>query len=359
MSNSGQWLVDAFKALGSTGATLTYLTVAATAIAAAWNYIGPKIWERYAARAKARDEFIKGTTAGVVKLARTHYWALANAAGTAADLLAEHLRSLQLHLMVSYAGRNRIGEDAVAELRANIDRVCKSNAEFSFPSIVRLIVLFDRFQFSGSETYLLPNHAAGMALRRLYNQFVGALPEGAFISDIRKAVEKHLKEEKKWESGAAPLGLGGSFLSDRTQLDDVLGLKETRERYQRWLRDSVVNVADAADALRAYAELLSHELAELNYVFFRDKGKPRTTGEFAVETIIGSSWSGVLNEDSILTLQRAAAESEFYRPLGGVSARWDTVARAREDPKNASAKGNAPPLVVAVKPNDGAGASGV
>src|SRR5882757_5058000 len=119
-----------------------------------------------------------------------------------------------------------------------IDRVCSNTADRSFPSLVRLIVLFDRFQFAGSQTYLLPHHEAGVALRRLFNQFVTALPEDGFTADIRRGVEKHLVSEVKPASGSTP-GLEGSFLNDRDHLKS-LGLAPAREHYRRWLRENLV-----------------------------------------------------------------------------------------------------------------------
>jgi hypothetical protein len=326
---------DVLKTVGLPS-IIAYLLVVAT------NFFAPKAWERYSAYAKARDEFIKGTTAQVVNLAGTHYWALAQAAGTTGELLAEHLRNMQAQLMLNYASRGRPQEQAAEDLRARIDSVCRDNAALSFPSLVRLIVLFHRFQFSGSQTYLLPHFAAGVGLARLYNQFIAALPEESFASKIRQAIEKHLAEEDKWQSGAAPPGIDGSFLVDETRLDD-LKLKETREMYARWLRDNVVNVADASDALRTYAELLSFELAELNRVFFRDRGRSeRTTGEFGIYAVLGASWSGTLSEGSLLTLQRAGAESQFYRPLGSLSPGLPTAAAPMKTAPASAAPGAGP-----------------
>ena len=162
--------------------------VLAGAIATAISFVAPKIWETYNGALTARRKFIEGVTTDVVKLSGTHYWALANAAGTVGDLLHEHLRSMQAHLLLVYARPGRIGTEPAREMVETIDRVCKSTADRSFPSLVRLIVLFDRFQFAGSQTYLLPHHSAGIALRRLFNQFVAALPEDGFTADIRQGV---------------------------------------------------------------------------------------------------------------------------------------------------------------------------
>ena len=127
-------------------------------------------------------------------------------------------------------------------------------------------------------------------------------------------------------------GIEGSFLEDDGRLK-ALGLEAARERYRRWLHDSPMNVSEAADALRAYAELFSHELAELNRVFFRDRGRGMSAGGFGgTQAVASSSWSGTVTDNSLLTLARAGVQSEFYRPLGGISALRSTTAAAAPIP---------------------------
>jgi hypothetical protein len=317
---------------GNIWAWLGIPTALAGAIATVISFIAPKIWETYNAALGARRKFVEGVTADVVKLSSTHYWALANAAGTVGDLLDEHRRSVQMHLLLGYARPGRTGAEPARELIAAIERVCKETADRSFPSLVRLIVLFDRFQFAGSQTYLLPRHAAGIALRRLFNQFAAGLPDG-FTAEIRRGVEQHLVSEMKPAANPVP-GLDGSFLENENRLK-ALDLETTRERYRRWLSESLVSVSEAADALRAYAELFSHELADLNRVFFRDRGRGMTTGEFGMHAVLSSSWSGTLTESSLLSFARAGAQSEFYRPLGGIYAVTPPTATATEQPKDA------------------------
>jgi hypothetical protein len=110
----------------------------AGAIATAISFVAPKIWETYNAALAARRKFVEGVTADVVKLAGTHYWALANAAGTLGDLLHEHLRSVQAHLLLIYARPDRVGMEPAREAMETIDHVCSNTADRSFPSLVRL-----------------------------------------------------------------------------------------------------------------------------------------------------------------------------------------------------------------------------
>jgi hypothetical protein len=304
-------------------------TALAGLIAAAVSFLAPKIWETYNTTLVARRKFIEGVTADVVKLASTHYWALANAAGTVGDLLDEHLQSVQAHLLLAYARPGQTGTEPARRLGERIDELCRDTADRSFPSLVQLIVLFDRFQFAGSQTYLLPRHAAGIALRKLFNQFAAALPADGFTAAIRQGVETHLVREAKPTSGAPVFGMAGSFLDNPERLDE-LDLTRARDRYCRWLRENPVSVSEAADALRAYAELFSHELADLNRVFFRDRGRNMTTNEFGMQMALSSTWSGTLTENSLLSFARAGLQSEFYRPLGGI--------HALPQPKSAAAK---------------------
>lgn len=274
-------------------------------------------YDMFSARLSAQRDFVKGTTTEVVKLASTHYWALANAAGTTGDLLGLHLRTVQAHLALRYASADVSGADAAAGLQATMQRICRDSARSSFPSVVRLLVLFDRFQFRGSQTYLLPSHASGMALRRLYNQFAGSLPE-EFVTPIRVAVEAYLRDEPKTAAGKIADGLGGTFLER-----GILKFEAELELYRTWLQQDLVQVSDAADALRAFGELLTHELANLNRVFFKDHSIVEGTSGLGIRMLEKAVWPATLGEASLLALVRADAQSEFYRPLGGISVRTD------------------------------------
>src|SRR5215475_16017730 len=95
--------------VSNVGLWLGIPTGLAAAIAAAISFIAPKIGETYNTRWKARLKFVEGVTTNVVELAGTHYWALANAAGTVSDLLDGHLQSLQSYLLLGYARQGRTG----------------------------------------------------------------------------------------------------------------------------------------------------------------------------------------------------------------------------------------------------------
>lgn len=304
------------------------------------GWVVAKAYDAFSTRLTAQRDFIKGTTTEVVKLASTHYWALANAAGTTGDLLGLHLRTVQAHLALRYASPGVSGAEAAEGLQATMQRICTDSARISFPSVVRLLVLFDRFQFRGSQTYLLPNHAAGMALRRLYNQFAGSLPED-FVTPVRIAVEAYLRDEPKTAAGEPGAGMGGTFLES-----GILKLETEMELYRVWLQQHLLQVSDAADALRAFGELLTHELANLNRVFFNDRGTVEGTSGFGARMLEEAAWPATLGEGSLLALVRADAQSEFYRPLGGISVRADITAKAARQYGQSRADASSEPATV-------------
>lgn len=294
---------------------LANLAGSATILGAA-GWVATKAYEAVSGRIAAQKKFAEGVTADVVKLAGTHYWALANLAGTVGNLLDDHLRSVQAHLALRYT--------APDDLRRTIRKVSDETANSSFPSVVRLIVLFDRFQFRGSQTYLLPDHAAGPALRRLYNQFTeslpaGSQPEAGFVTKVRQAVEKHLRDEGKWQSGEVGLGLDGTFLETRETIA-ALGLEPVQDRYRDWLEENLLQVSDAADAMLAFAQVLTHELALLHRDFFRDRQWLDDAPSYGRRVLTEGGWPGTLTKDRLITLVQAEGQSEFYRPLGGIAA---------------------------------------
>lgn len=306
-----------------TSAAATIIVIALPALGAALKWL---LDEVKATNAKRR-EFVQRTSEKVVDLAWTHYWGLANATGTLAGQLTQHLRMVDAHVLVIWA--------EPAGLRQRMEEMAKETAEQSFASFVRLLHAFERFQFRGSNTYLLPHHAAGETLRRLYNRFVESLDAELrnCLGDVRLAIERKLTVKDKDGRDDPRLDLGSPrfealpwFVSDRTgtaaasrsdaALDQALRL--ARARYETWLATQPAAVAEAADTLRAFSRLLTHELATLHAVWHRDRG-PLALSEAwrqAQAAVIGRAWPGVLDDTSVETIRRARSVSPFLTPLG-------------------------------------------
>jgi hypothetical protein len=296
------------------------------------TWVGSKLYEQFSNTLTQRRTFVQETTKRVVELSWTHYWALANAAGTLAGQLQGHLRAVEAHLFVSYTDLGGNGSDGPPRLQDRLKEVAADAASVSFPNLVRMVILFHRFQFSGSNTYLLPHSASGEVLRRLYNRFVGSLPDDPFLAPIRRKVETHLAREPKTEAGTPPPGLSGAFLEDPERIE-FLGLNEAKERWRQWLAQSLPQVHEAGEALQAYADVIAHELAQLNAVFFRDRrdGSPGTAdgeivdGESALPMRIaevrwaGDRWPGLISRQTLLAIARAAHLRRDFMPLGGVT----------------------------------------
>jgi hypothetical protein len=234
--------------------------------------------------------------------------------------------------------------------------VAKEAAEQSFPSLARVVVLFHRFKFQGSNTYLLPHHASGDALRRLYNQFTASLqnlPEDSLLR-IRKGVEEYLKYAEgstSPQSGAGPAknsdstkpappprDLSDSFLEDRQWLKE-LNLKQPLEDWQHWLEQALPQVSEAADSAAAYADLIAQELALLNKTFFSDqRGFFRSNWRIERD---GDRWPSLLSDGSLEAIVRAQAQSRWFLPLtrvGGSEAPRGSQARPEVSQESESTK---------------------
>jgi hypothetical protein len=302
-----------------------------SALLAASVWIVQKAYDQLAHSLAQRRTFVQETTKRVVELSWTHYWALANAAGTLAGQLQGYLRAVEAHLFVSYIDLGGNGSDGPARLQQRLQQVVTDAADGSFPNLARMVMLFHRFQFGGSNTYLLPHSASGEALRHLYNRFVGSLPEDPFLAPIRRQVETDLAREPKTEAGNPPPGLSGAFLED-TERIRFLGLDKAKERWGRWLAESLPQVHEAGEALQAYADVIAHELAQLNAVFFRDRrGSPGAAdGEIVKNGSVlpmriaearwaADRWPGLITRQSLLAIARAAHLPRDFAPLGSVT----------------------------------------
>lgn len=281
-----------------------------------------------AANAKRRD-FVAKTSDKVVGLAWDHYWALANATGTLAGHLNNHLRMVDAHLLVVW--------DDPKAMQERMKAIAADTETESFVSFVRLLHAFERFQFRGSNTYLLPHHAAGEALRRLYNRFIGSLGSqlNRSLTAIRLAIERKLVPATSGGKAAEPPDLGSAQFETRTwfTIDDRFPaadwsdaelqerLDTARARYRTWLATEPAAVAEAADSLHAFSRLLTHELAVLHAVWHRDRGPMALTDSWRqVEAAVASgAWPGVLDARAAETVRRARAFSSYFAPLGGIT----------------------------------------
>ncbi|MCU0985406.1 MAG: hypothetical protein MUC89_10755 [Acetobacteraceae bacterium] len=332
-----------------TSAAAIIIVIALPALGAALKWL---LDEVKATNAKRR-EFVARTSEKVVDLAWTHYWGLANATGTLAGRLTQHLRMVDAHLLVIW------GDPGA--LRQRTEELAKETADASFASFVRLLYAFERFQFRGSNTYLLPHHAAGETLRRLYNRFVESLDTELVkcLPDVRLAIERKLTVKDKEGRDDPRLDLGsaqfetipwftadgiGTAAADLTDATLERALRPARQRYEAWLATQPAAVAEAADTLRAFSRLLTHELASLHAVWHRDKG-PFALSEAwrqAQAAVIGHAWPGVLDENSVETIRRARSISPFFTPLG-MGARAEQPPRPEAQPVEAPAAAPAPP----------------
>ncbi|WP_291297127.1 hypothetical protein [Elioraea sp.] len=316
-----RWLADLFGPYAA--AALIFLALPAAGFLGKWVFDEVK-----AANAKRRD-FVAKTSDKVVGLAWDHYWALANATGTLAGHLNNHLRLVDAHLLVVW--------DDPKAMQERMRAIAGDTEGESFVSFVRLLHAFERFQFRGSNTYLLPHHAAGEALRRLYNRFIGSLGTqmGRSLTPIRLAIERKLVPATGHGEAAKPPDLGSAQFETKTwfTIGDRLAaadwndaelqerLDTARARYRTWLATEPAAVAEAADSLHAFSRLLTHELAVLHAVWHHDRGPMAMTDSWRqVEAAVASrAWPGVLDDRAAETVRRARSVSSYFAPLGGIA----------------------------------------
>jgi hypothetical protein len=105
--------------------------------------------------------------------------------------------------------------------------------------------------------------------------------------------------------------------------------KKLRAVWQSWLTNSLPEVADAALALNAHANLLAVELAYLNEPFFKDRKRGARnflTDDFELlsENLLtgsarrfgASEWPGLLEDDTLKTILRSKYFSRSFRQVG-------------------------------------------
>lgn len=284
----------------------TYQALFGGALGAGVGYLAKWFFDQWSAERTARREFAQSVTTQISELAQKYYWSLANYAGVVAGLLESYLDNRTHHLMLQWDDRKYLDE--------RLDEIAGRFAEMSFYHFCRLIGLFDAFQFQGSNTYLLTSHAAGETAKRLYNTFIGSLPteDGTDSIDTLKIV-KALREERQTDFSEKPLRVcdfpSALFMEEIAKKE----LKTELENYSNWIKNRVPDVEEAADALRAYNEVLNHELARLYRDFFR-KTPPDASlylGEVAFD-----EWPNLLTEQSYSAIERASLQSALLKPLG-------------------------------------------
>jgi len=342
-----------FTVLSFGDAILRLFGIAAVIAAATGRLIvwgGGKAYEEFSANLKQRRTFVQETTKRVVDLAWTHYWGLATAAGSLAGPLRDYLRAIEAHLLVNY--------ETPKDMQKRFDELARETADRSFPALVRLIVQFHRFQFVGSNTYLLPNHESGESLRRLYNRFVTSLPDERAVATIRVQIDKYLSgttapdssrstglaSDNELAASKSPASktslladlLDGAILEDLDRRKE-LGLEEVAENWKGWLSTNLVQVEAATEALEAFDALIAHELAELHSFFFRDRSF-KWDGSVGIPAALAwadKRWPAIVDERHLATIARAKFLPRSFLPLGGVamSARRDEAPQ----PKRASA----------------------
>jgi hypothetical protein len=291
----------------------------------AWPFL--KRYEEAAKQWQLQRELAQMTTAQVSKLAGSHYWALSNQAGTTANILKDYITGVEKHIFVTYTVPMQ-GPDASESIRLRMTELSNEAAENSLRLVAKLWYAFDEFQNKGSNTYLLPNHGSGEALRRLYNQFAHNIPENWEFHRDLLAYGGHLNAQEN--PASAPDAEQAEVNDDASPSPSVPHPTEKlRAVWQSWLRNSLPEVTEAAEALDAYANLLAVELAYLNEPFFKDRKRGARNFlsddfELLSENLLtgsarrfgASEWPGLLDDDTLRTILRSKYFSRSFRQVG-------------------------------------------
>ncbi len=290
----------------------TYLA-GATVLGGVLGFLGKWLFDEASASIKARRDFAQKVTDQVADLAKTYYWSLANHAGVVAGLLEEYLALVDHHLLLAWPGGRQ-------DLEQRLGDLADEAAQQSFCYFCRLVWLFDQFQLRGSNTYLLTTDAAGRVCRRLYNSFMASLPVGEATRAQRLdtlVILKVMAEKVSRPGSEEPVAVAEMTPAGFNALVEAGELKEVRAAYREWLAARLPDVAAAAEALRAYNEVLSHELARLYRPFFG--WSPVSVDPYA-EAVAFDLWPHVLTAQSVRAINRAWRQGELLRPpgLGGL-----------------------------------------
>lgn len=255
--------------------------------------------EQWSLRAEARRKFAAGVTDQISALANDHYWSLANYAGVVAGLLEAYLTNRLYHLILQWESKG--------DLNNRLDELAEETSKKSFNQLCHLLGLFETFQFRKSNTYLLTDHVAGEICKRLYNTFVASLPQKLNAANLYALEITDEYGCKKRIFDLSPAELTDELI----EKNDVL--EKERDHWRHWLRNDLGGVILAADSLRAYNELLRHELANLYSDWFKKKKTPITP--YAKELAL-SEWPDVLSEQSVVTIGHAQKQPTLLSPLG-------------------------------------------
>ncbi len=299
------------------------------------GFLGKWLFDQWGFQNAKNREFAAKTTEKVVELAWEHYWKLANITGTLGGQLTTYIRSIDYSLLLIY--------NSPDDFRNQRDDITHQLADESFISFVRLVHAFEGFQFRGSNTYLLPHHAAGLTLRRLYNQFIESLSGDLnhSMSDLRLVVERKTSQKGRDDVQSPPDLSSAQFeqewwftflQQDRNQSQYVhksvvagsdLGAVELQEKvtkarnhYKDWLANQPWDVSKAADSLIAFARLLSHELAELHAIWHMENYPFAKREAWKQAEASRQRWPGLLDKESVTVIRRARTTSIFFAPLG-------------------------------------------
>jgi hypothetical protein len=305
-----------------------------------WEYL---FGERAAARA-ARRKFWETVSDRISKLANESYWSLANYTGVLAAQLEEYLRYRTYLLLLQW--------DDHKVLKDRLEAIAEAYRDTSFCYFCRILKLFNDFQFENSNTYLLTSYWSGEMSRKLYNQFV----EATEWEDSGQRVDT-FKILRVMEGKVSPTDdrlIAKLPVDDFNRLianvdDDVSsgtqGLASVRSAYARWLVMQPSKVRLVAESLRAYSELLHHELA----ILYEDWLKKRPGGRDELANVVASeSWPNVVSVGAFYTIDRARFQGSSLRPIGRVQ-KQPTAQRA------ASGRGGGPKDRLASKSGEGVG----
>jgi hypothetical protein len=205
------------------------------------------------------------------------------------------------------------------ECRARVAGIAKDYARQSFFKLCRLLWLFDKFQFEESNTYLTTTDGAGRSCRQLYNAFVTTLPVSEDFKQTRLdtlAILASMHGSVQVPGRDKPVA--GATLTEaefNTMVDcvDDAALRNARVAFGEWLAGRPDQVYIAAQSLRAYSELLSHELANLYRDWFR---RTPLSDQTYAELVAYREWPDVLTPDSVRAIRRALSAGELLQPPG-------------------------------------------
>jgi hypothetical protein len=325
-----------------------WLAVGWVAGGALLGWLGKMTSEIITGRVAARRAFIDKTTGQISDLAKEHYWGLANHAGVLAAALEEYLYMTDYHMLLAY--------DEPSGLTARLDDMAETYSNRTFYDLCRLIWLFDRFHLAGSNTYLLTSDVAGRACRQLYNDFVtallgdvesesldtlaildvmGRLPERDEPAKPREPTRNDEKASDKEKRALTGSDLTRREFNKRFVDPPKAELGKVRDAYRDWLRSHLDNVTWAAQALRAYNELLCHELANLYRGWF--KPEPYSALPFA-KAVTHDRWPDILSKDSVVVIARALAGSELLQSIARGPSTRDEQPSTAEDSAGVGAK---------------------